>query len=191
MLLLSGGIGSTHDDITYDAIAKTFGVQLEYHQPTLDLMTKYVKSKGAQDSKFSEEHKRMAYFPEGSKVHQTGDLWVPLVVTKNVHILPGVPILFSRLLELHGALFQQDVRLTTENLWSTERESDLAAALGLVQGNNPGVTVGSYPRFTEKGIQGVLLSFEGEDPEAVKQAVTEARASIKCEDTIPAKHITN
>ena len=32
----SGGIGPTHDDVTYDSIATAFGLSLELHAPTVE-----------------------------------------------------------------------------------------------------------------------------------------------------------
>eukprot|EP01134_Creolimax_fragrantissima_P006725 CFRG6725T1 len=183
----SGGIGSTHDDITYDAIAKSFGVGLKYDQGTLDLLQQFAHTSHEKDGKFSEAHKRMALFPEGSEVLPSDGLWVPLVVKKNVHILPGVPVLFSKMLELHRTRFEQAVRLTVKSLWTKERESDLAAALGQVQANFPHVSVGSYPRFGSEGMYGVLLSFESESEEMLDSALNLARETIKCEDEVPAE----
>lgn len=34
----SGGIGPTHDDVTYEAIAEAFAVPLELHAPTVERM---------------------------------------------------------------------------------------------------------------------------------------------------------
>ena len=64
----SGGVGPTHDDITYDAIARAFNVPLEYHQPTLARMQAYYDGIG---KPLNEARQRMALFPKGSHVYYT------------------------------------------------------------------------------------------------------------------------
>ena len=53
--------GSTHDDITYEAIAASFGRSTEYHKETLALIEKH--SKGTANV----HRMRMARFPEGAQ----------------------------------------------------------------------------------------------------------------------------
>jgi len=42
----SGGIGPTHDDVTYEAIAKEFGLDIELHEPTYERMKVHYERRG-------------------------------------------------------------------------------------------------------------------------------------------------
>jgi len=84
------------------------------------------------------------------------DLWVPLaVVNGNVHILPGVPRLFEKIIDSYkprimGRLADPEGKGAYRILISTPlAESEVAGALtALAQEVEPkGVKVGSYPRW--------------------------------------------
>eukprot|EP00884_Botryococcus_braunii_P012511 jgi/Botrbrau1/21260/Bobra.39_2s0052.1 len=75
----SGGIGPTHDDVTYEAIAKAFGLKLAQHGPTVALMQEHYEKRGVE---LNAARLRMAALPIGAEVLTTPGLWVPLV---NVH----------------------------------------------------------------------------------------------------------
>eukprot|EP01066_Platyproteum_vivax_P014268 Platyproteum_vivax@DN6398_c0_g2_i2.p1 len=79
----SGGIGPTHDDITYLALARAFNDELTYHEPTLHLMNEYFKEKKPESLPLNEARRRMALLPSRSKVYTTEGLWVPLAVLEN------------------------------------------------------------------------------------------------------------
>jgi molybdopterin-biosynthesis enzyme MoeA-like protein len=94
---------------------------------------------------------------EDQVIFPVNDLWVPVAkVNGNVHILPGVPRLFERLLDglrptLLPRLSDPEGKGTTRILISTpQRESSVANYLTkLASELEPkGVKVGSYPRVS-------------------------------------------
>ena len=42
----TGGIGPTHDDITADAVAKAFGVAIDYHPQAVDILRERLAQTG-------------------------------------------------------------------------------------------------------------------------------------------------
>src|ERR1700759_3608327 len=55
----TGGIGPTHDDITADAVAKAFGVGIDYHPEVLAMLA----ARYANPADFNDMRKRMARIP--------------------------------------------------------------------------------------------------------------------------------
>jgi len=113
LVFTSGGIGPTHDDITYEAIANAFGLKVEEHQATIERMLKhgFVREDSIllklpqipnkpKPRPLNAARLRMATLPTPCSVMFPCDnLWVPLVtVNNNVSILPGVPRLFQSMI---------------------------------------------------------------------------------------------
>lgn len=63
IILITGGLGPTDDDLTRDGIAKFLGVGLEYHPEIFDKIKKFFK---AIDRPMPEKNKIQAYFPAGT-----------------------------------------------------------------------------------------------------------------------------
>jgi molybdopterin-biosynthesis enzyme MoeA-like protein len=95
-----------HDDITYQSIAKAFGLPLKLYNEAFEKMKKLSKPHSSQpnfswdvDSPALKAKLRMvelptdeAIEPEKQFLFPDQDLWVPVaVVNQNIHILPGVP----------------------------------------------------------------------------------------------------
>jgi molybdenum cofactor synthesis domain-containing protein len=160
----SGGIGPTHDDVTYEGVAQAFGRNLEIHAPTLAIMEEHLRQRYP-DRPMNEERKRMALIPQGSEVWTTPALWVPLVVIENVHILPGIPQLFETMMEGCKGRFS-GARRARAQIYTHKVEGEIAAVLGRLQKENPDLSIGSYPRIGDKRYR-VMVTIEGLDAAGV------------------------
>lgn len=164
LVVTSGGIGSTHDDISYPAIARAFGLACELDQEIVDRMQRL---RGPYLSTLSQTQLdafyRMATIPKGDnveKLYLDDDLWVPVVgIDKRVYILPGVPQLFTRLMVGLGEILKPRVVsefLTRRFVRTRTGESELAPFLTALQHEcnteygKDGVKLGSYPHLTWK-----------------------------------------
>ncbi|KAF6229148.1 hypothetical protein HO133_007263 [Letharia lupina] len=198
-VVTSGGIGPTHDDITYQSVAKAFELKLVEHQEALDRMKKLSKPHPSQPN-FSydvpspalEAKKRMIRLPmdtsrddEGQVLFVDESLWVPVsVVNGNIHILPGVPRLFEKLLEglkpgLVPRLTDPEGKGVYRILISTPMaESAVATYLTELAGEveSKGVKVGSYPRWGRKRNSVTLV---GRDEDYLLSLVEEVEKNVQ------------
>ncbi|KAK1752082.1 MoaB/Mog domain-containing protein [Echria macrotheca] len=198
-VVTSGGIGPTHDDITYSSIAKAFALPLVLHEGAYSLMKKISKPHPNQpkfnwdeDSPALRAKLRMVELPtdptrdlDKQVLFPCNDLWVPVaVVNGNVHILPGVPRLFEKLLDglkplIVGRLVDPEGKGTVRVIISTPLpESAVADYLtGLSERVSPkGVKVGSYPRWGKKRNTVTLV---GKDKEFIEAITPEVIQHIK------------
>ncbi|GAX76273.1 hypothetical protein CEUSTIGMA_g3717.t1 [Chlamydomonas eustigma] len=172
----SGGIGPTHDDVTYESIASAFGVDLQLHEPTVKRMKEVYEKRGLE---LNQARLRMATLPcPADEVLVTPDLWVPLVNLKGIYILPGIPKLFRAIVSAHQDRFTGPA-FHTESLYTDLGEGDLAEPLAKVAKESPKVSIGSYPNTEDEKQQQykVKLQLNGRDAAAVltaKHAISEA-----------------
>nr|CAG8444819.1 14549_t:CDS:2 [Entrophospora candida] len=133
LVVTSGGIGPTHDDITYPTIAKAFNLQLTPHQQTLDRMM-YVNSNTpslkAMSTELSQEtiiaRNRMALFPTPSLVvYPSPKLW---------------------------KFFRSFVK-------TFQPESFIAPILTELQEKHSDIKIGSYPKWISDDNRWVIISF--------------------------------
>jgi molybdopterin-biosynthesis enzyme MoeA-like protein len=95
-VITSGGIGPTHDDITYASLAKAFDQPLEHHPETLSRMAAFSKHRTDVQNQSAEQRtarERMALFPAKAEVLFIGDdIWVPVCrLEGKLCIFPGIP----------------------------------------------------------------------------------------------------
>ncbi|KAI1093036.1 Molybdopterin binding protein [Rostrohypoxylon terebratum] len=199
LVVTSGGIGPTHDDITYQSIAKAFGLDLVLHEEAYERMKKLSKPKKLEpdfswdvESPAKTARLRMVRLPidpsrdlAKQALFPRDSLWVPIsVVNGNVHILPGVPKLFESLLEglkpfIVDRLVDPDGKGICRVIISTPMpESSVAEYLtGLAARVEPkGVKVGSYPRWGKKNNSVTLV---GRDAGYLESLVPEVIANVQ------------
>lgn len=108
-----------HDDITYQSIAKAFGLKIKLYKEAYQRMKKLSRPRPGEgpfnwdvESPAKTAKLRMVELPTDDSVSlekqflfPREDLWVPVaVVNGNVHILPGVPRLCESSRVRHGGL---------------------------------------------------------------------------------------
>ncbi|KAF7973765.1 hypothetical protein HWV62_14226 [Athelia sp. TMB] len=103
-VVTSGGIGPTHDDITYPSLSRAFSCPLKHHPETLRRMRAWPS--GAHDEATEEQteaRERMALLPSGWNVdvfYVKREIWTPVVrLEGKLHIFPGIPALFQAMLD--------------------------------------------------------------------------------------------
>lgn len=157
-LLTTGGIGPTHDDLTIDAVAAAFSVEVVSH-PELEAAIR--KRCG---DELTTAHLRMARVPAGCVLEAGTEGHWPTIRIENTFILPGVPSILQRKFSRLRALFEQGCfhRVLVE---TTLFETQIAEELAQIDRNNPRVQVGSYPQA-----ECVVVCFEGWDTGDVERA---------------------
>lgn len=190
-IVTSGGIGPTHDDITYEAIAKAFGVPVALDQELADRMHRLGSRIDPANKEAYEAQLRMAIIPaaDASKgvtvetIYVEEGLWVPSVsVNSQVFVLPGIPQLFERMLE--GLFPHIEKRLSTDQplrhyVATQLRESEIAHYLTQKQKevNARGIKLGSYPHISY-GINTVSIIGKQSDEQFLKDLVKDVEKNV-------------
>jgi molybdenum cofactor synthesis domain-containing protein len=159
----SGGIGPTHDDLTMEGVSRAFGIPLEVNESIASRIER------ALGERLNESQLKMAMIPRGAHLVDSGDLWFPVVIVHNVHVLPGIPDLLQRKFHSIRERFR-GVPFVLRRVFVTQRESDIAAVLNALLVEYPELMLGSYPRVGE-GAFHVLLTLESRDPAYVNRAL--------------------
>ena len=169
IVFTSGGIGPTHDDITYQSLAETFDKRLVYDVDTGERLKKLTGAARLNDGQI-----RMCTVPEPDEpIIYTEGLWQPIVCVKNVYIFPGVPRLFRNMVDtwMNKKSSHYNLQKRTRIALKTNmKESEISITLGNFQERaiSLGWTIGSYPKmeaypsrsWVEISISGPSLSNE-------------------------------
>ena len=92
IIITTGGLGPTQDDLTKELGAKYFNKKMILHEPSLEWIKKYLDIK---DNEVLEANKNQAYFPEGAIILPNENGTAPGAIisenNKTLIILPGPP----------------------------------------------------------------------------------------------------
>lgn len=162
-IVTSGGIGPTHDDITYESIAKSFGLPVKLNEECQERMSKISSPESRFNGQALQDYYRMATLPDGHSVknyYLVEDYWVPVVSIQNkVFILPGIPQMFEELLDtlapvvrsIHGLDPNQEENFRRYYVKTHLSESEISQYLRDLQAKATDISsvikIGSYPHF--------------------------------------------
>lgn len=181
----TGGIGPTHDDITADAIAKAFGVGISERDEVVAFLTQRY---AAMEQPFTGPRRRMARIPHGAKLVKNPVSGAPGFQMENVFTLAGVPKIARAMLEDIGPRLKTGKKLLKVSLRGKGlQESDIAEALGALEAEYEGVSLGSYPWFNSLEDRGVALVASGTDAALLGEIEQKLRDLILAQGAEPEK----
>ncbi len=162
-VLVTGGLGGTPDDVTREAIAAAFGVP-QVEQPDV---AEALRARFRRDPDYAA---RWARLPEGSRPLENPLGGAPGFAIANVYVLPGLPAEMEAMFgTLTGELRSGGPIATWRRVYRTT-ESRIVTVLQAMAERHPGVLVGSYPSFDERGSE-VEIVVKSADPAMLAAAV--------------------
>jgi len=177
----TGGIGPTHDDITADAVARAFGVGIDYHPEALEMLAARFKP-----GEFNEMRRRMARIPTGASLVKNSVSTAPGFQIENVFVMAGVPMIMqAMLLELAPRLARGTV-VHAVTISAAIGEGTIAAALAQLQREHATVAIGSYPAFGPGGVS-VQLVVRGRDVAEVEKAAQQIEEIVRAAGAEPSR----
>lgn len=174
VVITTGGVGPTHDDITIAAIARAFG------RPLVRAPKVEAAIRAWYGSHVNEDVLRMADVPEGAELIEEDGLFLPVVKVEKVHIFPGEPNHFRRKFDAwKGTLRQSPFHVA--RIYLDVDEGEIAADLRTVEAAH-GVAIGSYPKYDADAEQAgyrVLITIESKQAAPVAAAARDLVARLK------------
>jgi nicotinamide-nucleotide amidase len=170
-LLVTGGLGGTHDDLTREAIAHAFGVpQVEQADVAADLRARFTRD--------PEYAARWALLPEGSRPLRNPLGGAPGFAIENVYVMPGLPTEMEAMFDAIAEEFRRGSPIGAWRRVYRTRESELAPAMTEAGERWPGVLIGSYPTFAPDGPR-VEVVVKSSDPDELREASSWLEAELQ------------
>ena len=171
----TGGIGPTHDDITADAVAKAFGVSIDYDPRAVEILRVRMAQVGGV---MNEARMRMARLPAGAdlvlnKVSAAPGFWIG-----NVIVMAGVPQIMQVMLDYVTPKLRTGAKVLSHSVRADCREGDIGTELGEIAAAHPGVVIGSYPFMDEQRGANTHVVVRARDPQKLNGAVAAVEAML-------------
>jgi molybdenum cofactor synthesis domain-containing protein len=169
----TGGIGPTHDDITADAIAEAFGVEIVEDPRAIAMLLERIKPESLNAAR-----RRMARIPRGAELVENPISKAPGFMIGNVVVMAGVPIIMQAMLDAVAPRLTTGVKILTETIDAGNvPEGRYAAQLAEVAKTHGDVAIGSYPSFSSAGVRNQIV-LRSRNTEALRSAADAIHALI-------------
>jgi molybdenum cofactor synthesis domain-containing protein len=158
VVIVTGGLGGTPDDVTREAMAAAFGVE----QVEFPAVADALRARFTRDPDYVTP---WAWLPEGSRPLENPLGGAPGFHVGNAYVLPGLPSEMEAMYELVEAELAGAAPIATWRRTYATTESRIVRVLVELETRHPGVRVGSYPTFGPEGstVEVVLKSADPED----------------------------
>ncbi|HET7323257.1 MAG TPA: molybdopterin-binding protein [Halococcus sp.] len=167
-VLVTGGLGPTHDDLTMDAVAEAFDRDTEINDEAVEWLTEHG---GYERDDLAEN---TAALPTGARVLHNEAGVAPGCVVESVYVFPGVPEEMKTMFESIEGEFSGTIQ-HVESVHADEPESALLDRIEDVR-DRFDVTIGSYPG------EHVRIKIQSPDEEEVTAAADWLTAHVDTVD---------
>ena len=149
LLIVTGGLGPTPDDLTAKAIAKAVGRELRLDEEALGMLRRFY------GQELTPAREKMAWLPEGARALENPVGAAPGIMVEHegtrLIALPGVPAEMEAMFEAHvepllSELARGLIKFEARFLAFGVRESDVAEVLEEIAERSPDVYVKTHPR---------------------------------------------
>jgi molybdenum cofactor synthesis domain-containing protein len=169
-VILTGGLGPTHDDVTRQAVAAALELPLEV-QPDAEALLAVDYG-----DRLTPAERRMAELPQGARLLRGRQRLAFAFRVGGVLAFPGVPDLLRDVFESAADQLLSDP-FYKETLWVLGKEGDFSETLAAIQGRHPAVGIGSYPVFLD-GRYRCKLVLRARDADALTAAARDIQADL-------------
>ncbi|CAH1119130.1 unnamed protein product [Phaedon cochleariae] len=150
-VLTTGGIGPTHDDITYEAVAKAFNEKLILNPVLRDICLKFYDTTNVDCPGM-----KLAYIPQSAQLNynteaQSSNMTYPNVSINNVYMFPGIPELLRKSFSnIKDTLFKSKESFYSKCIFLNTTEDRIVHILDILVKEFPEVQFGSYPKLFDE-----------------------------------------
>jgi nicotinamide-nucleotide amidase len=185
VVLCTGGLGPTHDDITKPVLTEYFDDKLTFHKPTYDYLTELYQKRGIE---FTVRNKELANLPSKCSVlHNRVGSAPGMLFKKNdkfVFSMPGVPSEMKAIMTDHAIPFinkliadkKEDIVLYRTLQTIGIAESTLADLLGEPDEFLNGGTLAFLPSY--KGVK-LRIGFQSKDFDSAEKSLVHIENYIR------------
>jgi nicotinamide-nucleotide amidase len=163
VVIVTGGLGGTPDDVTREAVAAAF----EAPQDEVVDLAERLRSRFPSDPEYAA---RWANLPAGARPLENPLGGAPGFVVANVFVLPGLPSEMQAMFATIAHELRAEEPITSWRRVYETTEAKIVGVLEAMGDRYPGVLVGSYPKFHVEGAT-VEVVVKSSDPAALEAAV--------------------
>ncbi len=171
VVIVTGGLGGTPDDLTREAVAEAFDARCEEVPELAGRLRERFSRRGLGDYAA-----RWAKLPRGAVPLENPLGGAPGFVLGNVHVLPGLPSEMEAMFETLADRFRGAPIGAWRRRYRTG-EGQIVTVLEEATRRHPAVSVGSYPSFFDTGPQ-VEVVLKSADATALSEAAAWVEAAL-------------
>jgi nicotinamide-nucleotide amidase len=184
VILITGGLGPTPDDLTVECVARLLGVPVVVHSPTLARFKQ--RRNITSDDQVTPGMRKMASVPQGSRVWENPAGWAPLISVQleqtTIYMMPGPPLEMEAIFEAHLRSLLSETFQTTSaarRVLVEMFESEVSPLLQEVMKRLPRTYLKAYVAMrTETGLPVDIVAY-GQDEGAAVALLDEATEILR------------